>query len=100
MDTKRTDLSGPIIMPGCKTEKMATGIKFKDQSQRCIILLFKNWKNTQFQHWLYWQFISKVKIMANYMIFIMKMITGHSSNAFKILNSCSYFRNIIFEKAP
>jgi hypothetical protein len=41
MDTKRSELSGPIIMPGCKREKMATGIKFKCHSQRCIILLLK-----------------------------------------------------------
>lgn len=42
MDRKRRDKSGPIIRPGCKRKKMATGLKFKYQSLRCIILLFKN----------------------------------------------------------
>lgn len=44
MDRKCSDISGPIIMSGCKRKKMATGIKFEYHSQRCIILLFKNWK--------------------------------------------------------
>lgn len=44
MDRKCRDKSGPIIRPGCKRKKMATGIKFKYQSLRCITLLFKKWK--------------------------------------------------------
>lgn len=47
MDRKCRDKSGLIIRPGCKRKKMATGvsgIRFKYQSLRCIILLFKKWK--------------------------------------------------------